>query len=295
MHARRNASASGVGGGAATRKAHTRSTLQFSDSFDSEAQRSTTSSREHDGPRACVAIPCAAKHVPYLNEAVKSVATQTMRPAMIAVYVSGVFACPRPPTYGVPLRISCSAKPEGAGPARNLAVALCDNRQQFISFLDADDVMLPYGLQRMVQLMMENNASVGLHDYIRKDEPTLVRNHNEMVGQFQQRVPPLSLPTHLGHVTVRRQALIPLRHTPGKEDSMFVLDLFNRNATFVHTIEPLTRYMNRIKRNTRQTAPPPRLGARDYRSRMTPANRPNGAAQRHSARPSWLSRLLGFG
>ena len=210
--------------------------------------RATQQTMDPPGPTTCVVVPCAAKHLLWLDEAVASVAKQTLRPSRIAVYVTGLGSatpCPSPPSFGVPLRIQCQARPALAGPARNAGAALCGD-EEFISFLDADDLMMPYGLARMVQLMTENNATVGLHDYVPQHQPTVVRAHEDIAAFVRQRpMPPLTISTHLGHVTVRRTSLIPQKNVVGTEDSQFVLDLFNRGEKMVHTIEPLTRYMRR--------------------------------------------------
>ena len=73
-----------------------------------------------------------------------------------------------------------------------------------MSFLDADDLMMPYGLARMVELMEQNNATVGLHDYVPQHQPKVVRTHDDVAPFVRQSpMPPLTIGTHLGHVTVR--------------------------------------------------------------------------------------------
>ena len=48
-------------------------------------------------------------------------------------------------SLGVPLRVKCQQRAVNSGPARNAGADLCGD-QEFVSFLDADDLMLPYGL-----------------------------------------------------------------------------------------------------------------------------------------------------
>ena len=188
----------------------------------------------------CVAIPVAARHLPWLRECLASVTAQTMTPSRIAVHVSGA-PCPKElgPT------VVCASTPTKlwAGDNRNRAFRLC-GEVMYVSFLDADDLMMPYALERMVGLMRENNASVGLHSYF-DDEP-VVRRHAQLRSHVHHRHPPLDLKPHHGHVTVRTAdyRLQDPKLARG-QDSAFVLDMWEHNRSFVHTEERLTQYMHR--------------------------------------------------
>ena len=49
--------------------------------------------------------------------------------------------------------------------------------------------MFPYTLQRMVQLMQAQNASVGYHDYVLKDQPVVVRETTRHCEPWQIALP----------------------------------------------------------------------------------------------------------
>lgn len=63
--------------------------------------------------------------------------------------------------------------------ARNIAARRCG--VEFISFIDADDLMLPYNLQRITHLMRTTNATVGYHNYFQKKASgVIVRTRAEL-------------------------------------------------------------------------------------------------------------------
>ena len=132
----------------------------------------------------CVAIPVAAQHLPWLYECLESVRKQTLTVSRIAVHVSGA-SCPM--DLGPTVVCASSPKRRWAGVNRNRAFRLCGNAT-YVSFLDADDLMLPYALERMIGLMREHNASVGLHSYF--EDETVVHRHTELRSHVHHRLPP---------------------------------------------------------------------------------------------------------
>ena len=191
----------------------------------------------------CVAIPVAAKHLPWLRECIESVRAQTLAPSRIAVHVSGA-----PCLTGLGPTVVCTAskRKRWAGDNRNRAFRLCGDAA-YVSFIDADDLMLPHALERMVHLMREHNASVGLHSYFENEQ--VVHRPAEILHHVHHRHPPLDLKTHHGHVTVRADDYRPQNaNLAAGQDSAFVLDMWVHNNSFVHTAERLTRYMHRAKK-----------------------------------------------
>jgi hypothetical protein len=199
----------------------------------------------------CVAIPSTRSHSVWLGSVLRSVKKQTLRPCKIVVFISGVAKCP-PSTKSVLYR--CSPFLQTSGRARNVLAKMC-NSCEYTSFIDGDDLMLPYALQRMYDLMRKNNATVGLHDYFYHTTPKITYSHAELVKErlVRESYPPFQISAHHGHVTVKTSSYIPqdVRHTR-KEDSQFVIDLWKKNESFVYTREPLTRYMHRPTRYMRK-------------------------------------------
>ena len=196
----------------------------------------------------CVAIPSTRHHSFWLAEVLDSVEKQTLRPCKIAVFISGVVRCP-PSTDSVTYK--CYPLHQTSGKARNILAKMC-KACEYTSFIDGDDLMMPYALQRMYDLMRNNNATVGMHDYFYKKIPKITYSHADLVRErlVRESYPPFQISAHQGHVTIKTSSYIPqdMRHTR-REDSQFIINLWKKNETFVYTREPLTRYMHRPKRS----------------------------------------------
>lgn len=195
-----------------------------------------------------MSIPCAHNHIPFLNESLQSVMRQSYPVDRISVCVSGTVRCPV--YHGI--NIKCFSRRMYAGECRNIAASFCN--EEFVSFLDADDVMMPYAIERMVSLMRNDNASVGLHDYLRNNEKIL--SGLQLEPFYKNNLPPLSKDAHFGHITVRRDRMIAQNKNMQRgQDSQFALELMKRGEKFVYTPEKLTVYNKRKrmynkKRNT---------------------------------------------
>ena len=229
----------------------------------------------------CAVIACDHRHVGVVKEAVRSILFQTMPVATVAIRFSSMGRCP-PRHANLPddrrIVTNCTTERETTGTVRNQAVRECRG-EDYITFLDSDDTALPYAVQRMVDLMQRNNASVGIHDYFPKHQRKIVRNHTELVPHFRAgKLPPFNIDAHMAHSTVRRDVLIPQRNLTIGEDSWFMNDLWARNATFVYTAEKLTLYIDRTARPKFRKAPvyptrPARRRRKTWRERLTAVKR----------------------
>lgn len=220
----------------------------------------------------CAVIPCSYRHVGVVKDAVHSILLQTHPVSTVVVRFSSMGRCP-PRHAHLPedprIVTNCTLERESTGEVRNKAVRECRG-EQYITFLDGDDMALPYAVQRMISLMQRNNASVGIHDYFPKYQRKVVRNHTELVPHFTAgKLPPFNIDAHMSHSTVRRDVLIPQRNLTIGEDSWFVNDLWARNATFVYTAEKLTLYIDRAPRARARRAPTYDRSARTTRRRKT--------------------------
>jgi len=199
----------------------------------------------------CAVLPCDNRHAVHAHEAVNSLVEQTWPISTIVIRFSSMAECPakraRLPTLPN-LFVNCTTKQESLGVVRDEGVKLCRG-EEYITFLDSDDVALPYALQRMISLMRRTNASVGLHNYFPKNRPLVVRNHTELVRHYHTgKLPPFDIDAHMAHSTIRSSVWIPHRNLTIGEDSWFMNDLWDRNATFVHTQEKLTLYIDRHRK-----------------------------------------------
>ena len=219
-------------------------------------------------PSICAVVPCDARHVRVVHDAIESLVAQTLAPSTISLRFSSMPFCPimvkhlrKLPT----LFIECTTKRETLGVVRDEAVKACRG-EDYITYLDSDDVALPYALERMTTLMIENNATVGLHDYFPKRSTHPVKNHSELTPFFRPTtLPPFALNAHMAHSTMHRSVMIEHHNITIGEDSHFIRDMWNRNATFVYTAERLTRYLDRSPRPPKRRhhpAPHRRRGSR---------------------------------
>ena len=270
--------------------------------------------------RTCVVIPCAAAHIPYLGRCLNSVQTQTRaRIASVIVEVSAVNASRCPDHLARDnIQIFCTSRTMYAGEARNSGARRCvtqspEPRADFITFLDADDELLPYAVARMLGLMRRSNATVGLHDYLRRHEQ--IWSGNELTPMVQSKLPPLKMDLHMGHLTVAASVMGSLQQKPKMrrgQDSEFVKELILHDERLVVTPEKLSVYRGKrseweitgrpspastnpaartpaqaLKAST--TARKPRRGAMPKRARRNPAAR----ASRHGKLNALQSALSG--
>ena len=203
----------------------------------------------------CVAIPCIAKHLPWLSECLQSVAEQTLLPKVVSIVVapSASHRVKLHPPLNLIVKYIPSTIP--AGKARNIAARGCGN-VEFINFIDADDLMLPYNLERMTHLMRTTNATVGYHSYYKRNKSAvLVRTRPELERRIvHDRAHDLTsspfrggLTTHHGHLTIRASHFVPQDpYMVRGQDTKYARELWlMKNVSFVHTTEKLTRYMDR--------------------------------------------------
>ena len=230
----------------------------------------------------CVAIPCRLAHWALLPRALRSISLQTRRADHVLVLLSHVSldACG---TLQCELKawlpgaeLSCDLAENVThtrGANRNRGGVLCAQRNaSHVAFLDADDEMYPSRLERMLSLMREYDADLGLHSYVvqsptsslkvqawdkngDKGAEARIRGPNEVragvragvrAAVTRQNSPPL-LPfdTHHGHVVVRLSTLaaVPQRKDMRTgQDARFVFDVVKAGYRTVHTSERLTVY-----------------------------------------------------
>lgn len=218
---------------------------------------------DHFAPTVCAVVPCDARHVRVVHEAIESLQRQSLIPTTISLRFSSMKSCPAR-TGRLQLKknlfTSCTTSQEALGVVRDIAVRWCRG-EEYITYLDADDIALPYALERMVRLMLDHNATVGLHSYYAKNTENPVYNHAKLVPLFLPKsLPPFRMHAHMAHSTMHRSVMIKHHNITIGEDSHFMRDLWNRNAKFVYTNEKLTRYMNRAAKRKRPPASKPEAG-----------------------------------
>lgn len=118
-------------------------------------------------PRVSVIIPVGPNHRRYLMDALDSLVSQTFGNwEAVVVYDDGV---PTPERIaGAPFaRIFATDGRRGPGVARNLGAKHA--RGEVLYFLDADDYLLPYALEKMIAAYDETEGNIIYGDWLRND------------------------------------------------------------------------------------------------------------------------------
>ena len=164
----------------------------------------------------CLVVPCVPRHVQFLPELLATADAQSRRAAQVVLALSETEAdtCAEVATRlrisTTPLSLSCVPWPAYAAANRNRGASLC--REDFISFMDADDLMMGTRLEEVVALLVRTQAHVALHAF----DPTSCCKRRQLSAATMRKAHEaqkmaagpihLELPfrIHHGHPTVRR-------------------------------------------------------------------------------------------
>ena len=219
-------------------------------------------------PSVCIAIPCVPAHWQMLPRALRSVKRQSKQPDKVVVVLShaSTTSCGALQTtlraVHATVTLLCTRqrnKTFTRGANRNLARDACSD-MTYVSFIDADDEMSPTCVERMLVIMREHSADLGLHSY--SDVPKgaqrwnisyesqrrMVTSPDELRRKHQRAARSgavLKMKTHFGHSFARTTLL---RAVPQPEDLKIGEDaewtrrVFARGYRVVHTNEVLSYY-----------------------------------------------------
>lgn len=111
-----------------------------------------------------VAIPCYKPHIPKLGALLDSIEKQTVKPEMVVISCSSCspLDIPTLPNYSFKYNILIHSDRKNAAQNRNIAIA--ELKTDIITFIDADDVMLPRRLEIIRQAYSEG-ARLIIHNY----------------------------------------------------------------------------------------------------------------------------------
>jgi glycosyltransferase involved in cell wall biosynthesis len=126
-----------------------------------------------------IAIPCYKGHIPNLFKLLDSIEDQTRKPDMVCVSCSSTTEFPfdKVKKYSFPLDVIITEEKKNAAENRNIAIAklldvsvsvsttdICRNLD-YITFMDADDIMHPQRIEILLKLFNERNIDIILHNY----------------------------------------------------------------------------------------------------------------------------------
>lgn len=139
--------------------------------------------RQYDEPMVSIVIPVGPNHADSLEDALDSVEAQTLRQWEILVIWDRDDYPPKRYTDAYPfVKWLGGGMRRGPGYARNLGAA--EARADFLLFLDADDWLYPYTLDRMLNEWKEE-AAVIYSDYVGK---AFIADPKELASGLQQRI-----------------------------------------------------------------------------------------------------------
>lgn len=221
-------------------------------------------------PTVCAVVPSVPAHWRLLPRALLSLREQTRPPDQIVVVSSHV----KPHQCNVLHKrlshgelIVCSSETGWTrGANRNRGASACGNAT-FVTFLDADDVMHPAGIARMLSLLDEHHADLGLHSYVPFTDqqprwparaPFVVTppsvyaaiaraadSERRGDARFDHPSWKTTGPVHYGHATVRAEVMNSIRQRKDKkvgEDKAFAMSTILAGWRTVYTSEALTGY-----------------------------------------------------
>jgi len=111
-----------------------------------------------------VAIPCFDKHLSYLFLLLDSIEAQTLMPNKVCVSCSSTESFPSSRKYSFPLEFVLTTEKRNAAQNRNIAMDRLRD-MDYISFMDADDIMHPQRIEVLRNVFEENNCQMILHNY----------------------------------------------------------------------------------------------------------------------------------
>lgn len=163
-----------------------------------------------------------------IGRTLRSIAGQTLKPREVVVVddgsTDGTFEAAEaeaPNMKGIELRVFKTEENQGAGAARNRAIA--ESREPTLAFLDADDEWLPEKLERSLHFLEGSDYVLVAHDYWTGEGADAPRTHCSR--RFRESGDPF--------VTLYRKGYIPSCSVVAKRDAVITAGGFDpglRNA-----------------------------------------------------------------
>jgi len=118
-----------------------------------------------------VAIPCYNGHINRLFMLLDSIEKQTILPDKVVVSTSSTKEFKNNNIYSFPLEIILVEEKNNAAKNRNRAASLLTD-MDFITFIDADDLMHPQRIEILLKVFKEHDSDIILHNYFDNNCPT---------------------------------------------------------------------------------------------------------------------------
>jgi Glycosyl transferase family 2 len=115
-----------------------------------------------------VAVPCYIGHVDILYNLLDSIEYQTLIPNKVVVSCSSTSNFFLQKNYSFPLEIITTYEKKNAAQNRNIAAANLKD-MEYITFIDADDIMHKQRIEFIEKVVNENNSDIIFHNYFTQD------------------------------------------------------------------------------------------------------------------------------
>jgi len=115
-----------------------------------------------------VAIPCYQGHIERLFDLLKSIQNQTILPNKVVVSTSSTSSFFYTEEYSFPLEVIPIEEKKNAAQNRNIAASRL-NDMDYITFIDADDVMHNQRIEILLKTINEYNSDIILHNFFLND------------------------------------------------------------------------------------------------------------------------------
>ena len=112
-----------------------------------------------------VAVPCYYGHIQRLYDLLDSIEKQTILPDKVVVSTSSTSKFSLNKTYSFPLEVIVTEDKQNASKNRNIAASKL-NDMDYITFIDADDIMHPQRIEMLLYAFKTYNSDIILHNYI---------------------------------------------------------------------------------------------------------------------------------
>jgi glycosyltransferase involved in cell wall biosynthesis len=115
-----------------------------------------------------VAIPCYFAHISQLINLLDSIENQTYRPDKVVVSCSSTKDLFETKQYNFLLQIITTEETKNAAQNRNIAASYLDD-MDYITFIDADDIMHPQRIEILLKVFQESNCDIIFHNFLMDD------------------------------------------------------------------------------------------------------------------------------
>lgn len=208
-----------------------------------------------------VAIPCYEGHFHLLPALIENISTSTVRPDHIAISCSSWKHNARTDTHykGIPVSIQYSRQKLNQAMNRNIAGSML--KTQYISFIDADDLMHPSRIEYVLKAFNSGPYQAIFHGYTREHishsadpfqpmDPFKLATEELVVdpNAYGIKVGETGYEIHHAHVTVTREVFNQFKFNESwdtfrLEDSLYARTLAQHGVKLGYVANKLTRYI----------------------------------------------------